>query len=137
MQPSNATNNIRSNCFCTCSIVHRHFVYYNQQIQHVASMDYACMVHLCSDIWDHLEKTAVCYYCQKELAFCGGTTNLRDHLTPLKYTPKAEKNQVSTFKIDTFVGKMICSEGHARKITTLIVQMLVKDLRLAEGFRFK
>ena len=36
-----------------------------------------------SDVWDHFEKgekTAKCKHCDKELSFCGGTTNLRDHL---------------------------------------------------------
>ena len=100
-----------------------------------------------SDVWDHFrkkEKTAVCCYCEKELAFCGGTTNLRDHLTrihPLKYTPEGEKNKASSSKpIDTFVRKTVCSEGHARKITSLMVEMLVLDLRPAatvEGDGFK
>jgi len=100
-----------------------------------------------SDVWDHFrkkEKTAVCCYCQKELAFCGGTTNLRDHLTrihPLKYTLEAEKNKAGTSnKIDTFVRRTVCSEGHAKKITSLMVEMLVLDLRPAatvEGVGFK
>ena len=36
-----------------------------------------------SDVWDHFEKgekTAKCKHCDRELSFCGGTTNLRDHL---------------------------------------------------------
>ena len=101
--------------------------------------------NFCSDVWDHFkkEKTAVCCYCQKELGFCGGTTNLRDHLTrihPLKYATEAEKNKVGTSKIDTFVSKTVCSEGYARKITSLLVEMLVLDLRPAatvEGVGFK
>jgi len=102
-------------------------------------MCYTCTVtQLHSDVWDHFrkkEKTALCCYCEKELAFCGGTTNLRNHLTrvnPLKYTSESEKNKAGTSnKIDTFVRRMVCSEDHAKKITSLMVETLVLDLRPA------
>ena len=51
--------------------------------------------------------TTCCHY-RKKLSYCGGTTNLRDHLMrihPLKYTAEADKNKVSIAKIDTFVNK--------------------------------
>ena len=38
---------------------------------------------LWSDVWDHFEKEekiAKYKHCDRELSFCGGTTNLRDHL---------------------------------------------------------
>ena len=46
----------------------------------------------------------------------------------------------NTAKIDTFVNKTICSESHAKKITNLMAEMLVLDLRPATtvkgvGFR--
>ena len=50
----------------------------------------------------------MCCHCCKELSYCGGMTNLSDHfmrIHPLKYTAKADKNKVSTAKIDTFVNK--------------------------------
>lgn len=99
-----------------------------------------------SDVWDHFkkgEKTATCCHCRKELSYCGGTTNLRDHLTrihPLKYTPETDKSKVSIAKIDTFVNKTVCSESHAKKITNLMAEMLVLDLRPAatvEGVGFR
>ena len=99
-----------------------------------------------SDVWDHFkkgDKTAICCHCRKELSYCGGTTNLRDHLIrihPLKYTADVDKSKVSTAKIDTFVSKTICSESHAKKITNLMAEMLVLDLRPAatvEGVGFK
>lgn len=77
---------------------------------------------------------ATCCHCHKELSYCGGMTNLRDYLTriqPLKCTAKVHKNKVNTAKINTFVNKTICLESHAKKITNLIVEMLVLDLRPA------
>ena len=58
----------------------------------------------------------------------------------MKYSTKADKNKVSTPKIDTFVSKTVCSESHAKKITNLMTEMLVLDLRPAAtvkgvGFR--
>jgi len=88
-------------------------------------------------VWDHFkkgDKTAICCHCRKELLYCGGTTNLRDHLIrirPLKCTADMDKNKMSTAKIDTFVSKAICSESHAKKITNLLRKMLVLDLRPA------
>ena len=58
----------------------------------------------------------------------------------MKYTADLGKNKVSTAKIDTFVSKTICSESHAKKITNLMAEILVLDLRPAvtvEGVRFK
>ena len=60
---------------------------------------------------------------------------------PLKYTAKADTNKVSTAKIDTFVNnKMVYSKSHAKKITNLIAEMLVLNLRPAatvEGVGFR
>ena len=47
---------------------------------------------------------------------------------------------MSSAKIDTFVNKTVCSESHAKKITNVIAEMLVLDLRPAAtvervGFR--
>ena len=86
---------------------------------------------------------ATCCLCHKELSCCGGMTNLSDHLMrihPAKYTAEADKNKVSTAKIDTFVNKMVYSKSHAKKITNLMAEMLVLDLRPAatvEGVGFR
>ena len=97
-------------------------------------------------MWEHFkkgEKTATCCLCRKVLSYCGGMTNLSDHLMrihPLKYTTKADKNKVSTAKIDTFVNKIVYSKSHAKKITNLMAEMLVLDLRPAatvEGVGFR
>ena len=86
---------------------------------------------------------ALCGLCRKELSYCGGMTNLSDHLMrihPLKYTTEADKNKVSTAKIDTFVNKIIYSKSHAKKINNLMAEMLVLDLRPAatvEGVGFR
>ena len=47
---------------------------------------------------------------------------------------------MSSAKIDTFVNKTVCSESHAKKITNLMAEMLVLDLRPAatvEGVGFR
>ena len=101
-----------------------------------------------SDVWDHfrkVDKRAICCHCNKELAYCGGTTNLRDHLNrmhPSKYSPDsttpAEKKAAP--KIESFVNRTVCSEGHAKKITNLMVEMVTLDLRpaaMVEGIGFK
>ena len=59
---------------------------------------------------------------------------------PLKYTVEADKNKVSTAKIDTFVNKIVYSKSRAKKITNLMAEMLALDLRPAAtvkgvGFR--
>ena len=59
---------------------------------------------------------------------------------PLQYTAEADKNKVSTAKIDTFVNKTVCLESHAKRIINLMAEMLVLDLRPAAtvkrvGFR--
>ena len=48
---------------------------------------------------------------------------------PLKYSTEADKNKVGTAKIDTFVNKIVYSKSHAKKITNLMVEMLVLDLQ--------
>ena len=39
---------------------------------------------------------------------------------PLKYATEADKNKVSTAKIDTFVNKTVYSKRHAKRITNLV-----------------
>ena len=102
-----------------------------------------------SDVWEHVKKTekkVICCHCNKELAYCGATTNLRDHLSrihPSKYLPDSSSpaEKKTTPKINSFViKKTTCSEGHAKKITNLMVEMVTLDLRPAAtvdgtGFR--
>ncbi len=95
-----------------------------------------------SDVWKFFEKRkeakkAKCQLCNKELAFHGGTSNLRDHLSkvhPLSY----RKPQPGG--IDTFVKPRQCSEARAKEITERIARMLALDLRPlrtveCDGFR--
>ena len=99
-----------------------------------------------SDVWEHFKKgeeMTMCCHCCKELSYCGGMTNLSDHLMrihPFKYITKADKNKVSTAKINTFVNKVVYSKSHAKKITNLMAEMLVLNLRPAatvEGVCFR
>ena len=99
-----------------------------------------------SDVWDFFEKLpdtdkkVRCILChpQKDFAFHGGTTNLREHLSskhPLEY--KAEtKKQTTLFD---YTKHSRCSEARKRNITSLILDMVAIDLRplrLVEGEGF-
>ena len=100
-----------------------------------------------SDVWDHFEKgekTAKCKHCDRELSFCGGTTNLRDHLLrnhgKQYHSKKDDDVDKRHGKIDEFVLKTTCSTTRARKITQLLVDMVAIDARpiaIVEGTGFK
>ena len=85
-----------------------------------------------SDVWKHFDKTGTknvtCRLCTKQLAYHGGTTNLRDHLTRVhmdKYKPaKRTDDQPS---LETFVRK--CSDARAKLINELIVDVVTMDIR--------
>ena len=82
-----------------------------------------------ADVWKFFEKKkeakkVKCTVCGKELAFHGGTSNLRDHLLkmhPLSY----QKPQRGS--IDTFLKPRQCSEARAKEIMERIVSMLALD----------
>ena len=101
-----------------------------------------------SDVWEHFRKVnkkAICCHCNKELAYCGGATKLRDRLNrvhPSKYSPDSitPTEKKAAPKIKSFVKRTVCSEGHAKKITNLMVEMMTLDLRpaaMVEGVGFK
>ena len=67
-----------------------------------------------SIVWDFFAKKNVksvtCRLCQKQYAYHGGTTNLRDHLT--RCHPKEFLSSTSTKKqpsLDTFLSRSKCS----------------------------
>ena len=58
-----------------------------------------------------------------------------------KYLPSKKKEMAKSpkAKIDAYTTKTVCSEGHAKKITNLIMEMIVLDLRptaMVEGTGF-
>ena len=67
-----------------------------------------------SDVWEHfrkVDKKAICCHCNKELVYCGGSTNLRDNLNrvhPSKYSPDSntptEKKTVPKIEWAPFVA---------------------------------
>ena len=74
------------------------------------------------------------YNCSKILAYCGGTTNLRDHLTskhpPHKeYEKRDNTTQAKQGKIDSFVKSHHCSDKLTAEITERIADMIALDLR--------
>ena len=102
-----------------------------------------------SDVWKYFTRTpdkkkAICSICHKELAYSGGTTNLRNHLSskqPLQYFPASKTPAGSkTTTLDGFVRVSKCSEARTKSITDRVSQMIVQDLRPirlveCEGFR--
>ena len=84
-----------------------------------------------SDVWKFFEKKkeikkAKCTLRGKELAFHGGTSNLREHLLkvhPLLYQ-KPQRGD-----IDTFFKPKQCSEARAKEITERVARMLALDLK--------
>ena len=91
-----------------------------------------------SDVWEFFIKLALCKICNKEYAFHGGNSNLRNHLIhahPSKLP--LLQNQAS---LESYLSHSKCSDIHAMKITEHIVDMVVRDLRpaaLVEGTGFK
>ena len=88
-----------------------------------------------------------CNICSKELAYSGGTTNLREHLVskhPLQYQPalKSTCSAGSTLTQATllsFTKATCCSEAQAKEITERICEMIALDtrpIRMVEGEGF-
>ena len=99
-----------------------------------------------SDVWDYFVKVAdakkaTCKICNKELAFLGGTMNLRNHLTSkhaLDYCPEPKGKKSTT--LDGFLKPVKCTDAHMKNITDRVTQMIVQDLRPVrvvecDGFR--
>ena len=84
------------------------------------------------------DKSALCKICNKECAYYGGTSNLRDHL--MHAHPSKLKSPPNQPSLDPYLSHGKCSEACARRITEHIVDMVVCDLRpaaLVEGAGFK
>ena len=94
-----------------------------------------------SDVWEFFskkDKSALCKICNKEYAYHGGTSNLRDHL--MRLHPSKLPSPSNQPLLDSFLKQSKCSDYCAKKITELIVDMVVRDLRPAatvEGSGFK
>ena len=103
-----------------------------------------------SDVWNYFVKKkevkkAQCKICSKELAYHGGTTNLRAHLEkihPVQYSDdhssKSKTGQQGS--MERFFSKKFCSATRSKEITEKIVNMIITDtrpLRIVEcpGFR--
>ena len=98
-----------------------------------------------SDVWTWFvkcdgRKKAKCNLCGKELAFHGGTTNLREHLSakhPLDYKYK-RKEDGSQKKLDVYTRH--CSKACHKVITEKIFGLIIQDMRPVamveeQGFR--
>ena len=78
-----------------------------------------------SDVWKYFTQTsdkikAVCSICWEEIAYSGGTTNLRDHLASkhmLQYFSTSRATSGSkTIALDGFVKSSKCSENCVKSI---------------------
>ena len=95
------------------------------------------------EVWEFFvkkdtDKSALCKICNKEYAYHGGTSNLRDHL--MRAHPSKLHFPQGQCSLDPYLSYSKCSDGCAKKITEYIVDMVVRDLRpaaLVEGAGFK
>ena len=104
-----------------------------------------------SDVWTSFEKLSEkknkvkCKICSKELAFHGGTTNLREHLLskhPLQYKsqPSTSSSGGKQGTLYSFARPTRCAEPRATEITDKISSMIAMDMKPiqmveGEGFR--
>ena len=99
----------------------------------------------CSNVWDSFLKLpeknkGKCKLCSKELAFHGGTTNLRDHLIakhPL--TLPRNINKPTSQNILLFIQPTWCNEAKAEGISERVSEMIAMDMRpiqMVEGKGF-
>ncbi|XP_019851990.1 PREDICTED: zinc finger BED domain-containing protein 1-like [Amphimedon queenslandica] len=99
-----------------------------------------------SDVWKYFQKAGPkrvsCQLCSKQMAYHGGTTNLRDHLIrihPKDYNLQHSSATSTSTTLDGFLSKSKCPPSRSRHITELITDMVARDLRPAaivkgEGF---
>jgi zinc finger BED domain-containing protein 1 (E3 SUMO-protein ligase ZBED1) len=104
-----------------------------------------------SDVWKFMSKTedgkkCTCNLCSKSLAFHGGTTNLREHLSsahPREYSQASAKQKKSMEKMQPKITSLFqkpCDSSKSKKITDLLVDMVCRDMRplsIVNGHGFK
>lgn len=100
-----------------------------------------------SDVWNYFQKVGPkrvsCQLCSKQMAYHGGTTNIRDHLIfihPKDFKLDHSSATSASTSLDNFLSKSKCPPSCSRHITELITDMVARDLRPAaivkgEGFR--
>ena len=94
-----------------------------------------------SEVWEFFvkkDKSALCKICNKEYAYHGGTSNLRDHLTHVH--PSKLQSPQNQSSLDPYLSHSKCSDARAKRITKHIVDVVIRDLRpaaLVEGGGFK
>ena len=77
----------------------------------------------------------MCSLCGKEIAYHGGTTNLRNHLLykhPLIYSPKDKTGKGLGKKqsnVDTVVKARVCSEAKTKEITNCNLNLICMDIQ--------
>ena len=94
-----------------------------------------------SDVWECYEKIkdapkARCTLFNKELSYCGGTTNLHTQLEckySLLYTHEVKKTDLQSsseqISLVNYAKSQQCSEAKATAITERVVNMIALDLK--------
>ena len=93
-----------------------------------------------SDVWKYFkkkkeQKKALCTICNKLYAYCGGTTNLREHLEAFhsvvykRRRSLEEESGSSQRSLDSFLRPKQCSDARAKDIVQKIVSMIIVDMR--------
>lgn len=99
-----------------------------------------------SDVWKYFElegKKAKCLLCSKALSYCGGTTNLREHLNAkhkCQYQTGESSQANREAPLQSFFKPKSCPTGRASEITDKVVDMITMDLRpvaVVEGAGFQ
>ena len=94
-----------------------------------------------SEVWEFFvkkDKSALCKICNKEYAYHGGNSNLRDHLTHVH--PSKLHSPLNQSSLDPYLSYSKCSDARAKRIMEHIVDVVIRDLRpaaLVEGAGFK
>ena len=77
-----------------------------------------------SEFFIKQEKFALCKICNKEYAFHGGTSNLRDHL--IRAHPSKSPLPQNQASLKSYLSHSKCSDSRATKITEHIVPTATK-----------
>ena len=94
-----------------------------------------------SEVWEFFvkkDKSALCKICNKEYAYHGRTSNLRDHL--IHVHPSKLHSPLNQSSLDPYLSHSKCSDARAKRIMEHVVNVVICDHRPAapvEGAGFK
>ena len=95
-----------------------------------SSKSYSRQVKL--EVWEFFvkkDKSVLCKVCNKEYAYHGATSNLHDHLTCVH--PSKLHSPQNQSSLDAYLSHSKCSDACVKRKTEHIVNVVVRNLRLA------